>query len=484
MKLLTSTAILIIALAQIAGGVPALAMSNTTITSQLTAGESLLVTNNTTDVKPAPTTNERILVPNNTTVVKPPAPIGQRDVAANNTTTVRPVTGNATGIKPVTPINEGVIRGTVRAVSADAIRIGDTNVGVVAETKYHVPGIKDAKLADIKVGMNVIAETKRLNDRAYAISINVVPIVQHFVGEVTAFSYDAARGGRIAIKDREGKTYSFEIVAGEFTVQPKDAKIKTGDQVTVLTQRIKNEDEPVAVGAIVSIPQEHYSGKITAFSYDREKGGSISLQGSDGRNLTFDIIAGKFSVQPEGATVKVGEEATVIVQTLPGASKPVAISVYITIPARHFEGKVTEFSYDPARGGSISIVDKDGKKLTFDIEAGKFTVQPKDAVVKIGDIVTVVAQDREGKSPVALGVVIQPRPISVKGIITKIDETAKTITVGTTVISYNNKTTFVLHGVLAVSQGLQATANCYEQADHTILAQNVSVEVTPVASPR
>jgi plastocyanin len=419
---------------------------------------------------------------NNTTGTKHTQPTNS--VNRTDSTAKFRTTNNATTLKPAVTSNQGAIRGIVKAVSADSITIGTTNVTVVPETRYNVPGIKNATLSDIKVGMNVIAQTVKINNHAYASLLNVVPITRHFVGEVTAYNYDVTTGGNITIKDKNGKTYSFEIVAGEFTVQPQGAVVKVGEQVTVTTRQAKNEEKPVAIGVMVSTPLEHYSGNVTVFNYNPATGGNISIVEKGGATLTFDILANKFSVQPKGAIVKVGLHVTVIVQTPPGGSKPVAISVEVIIPAQHFAGKITEFSYDPAKGGKISILEKDGKKLNFDIEAGKFTVQPKDASVKVGDNVTVVAKALAEGHLVAIGVVIQPQQQSVKGIINNIDQVSKTITIGTTVVRYNAKTLFRLHGMLAVSQGLQANATCVEQPDHTILAVSISVEPPIVSNPQ
>lgn len=389
------------------------------------------------------------------------------------------VTGNTTAVKPAVTSNEGIVRGIVKAVSANSITIGTINVTVVLETRYGVLGIKNATLADIKVGMNVTAQTQKINGQAYAVYINVVPILRNFEGNVTAYSYDTAKGGNISIKDKGGKTYSFKIGTGEFNIQPRGATVKTGDRVTVSTRQVQDGAEPVAIGVTVSIPVEHYSGNVTVFNYSPANGGNITIVGREGKAFTFNILANKFSVRPEGAIVKVGSQVTVTVQTPPGASRPVATGVEIVIPKLSFTGNVTEFSYAPTTGGKIAVVGRDGKKLNFDIEPGKFVVQPKDATIDVGDVVTVVAKIMDGGRLVALEVVIQPKPVSIKGVINKIDPVGKTITIGTTVVSYDARTAFILHGVLAVSQGLQANAAGYEQPNHTILAVSISVE-TPV----
>jgi hypothetical protein len=381
-------------------------------------------------------------------------------------------TGNATAVKP--PVISSVLRGTVTAVSGSVIKIGAANVTVVPATKYLVPGLKNATLSDIKVGMNVTVQTEKINGEPYAVLVTVIPVVRHYVGNITAYGYTVAIGGSISIKDSAGKIYSFKIAAGEFTILPQGVVVKVGDHVTVSTRQTTDAAEPVAFEVVVSIPLEHFSGNVTAFSYTPAKGGTISIKDKSGKTLTFSILADKFSVQPAGANVKVGSQVIVTVRTTPGVA-PVAIGVEVVIPTEHFTGNVTAFSYDVAKGGKLAIVGKDGKKFNFDIEAGKFSVMPKDASVKVGDIVTVVAKVMEDNHLIATGVVIQPKPVSVKGVITKIDTTGKTITIGATVVGYNTKTTFLLHGVLSVNVGMQATATGLENPDHTIVAGTISV---------
>jgi plastocyanin len=503
-KILIGAALLILIIVQVTGGGQAFAAASnnttgsrqapvTSIGKDPNSPEPVRATVNATKAKPEPKITVPVRPTVNATAVKPPPKETPPIRITNNLTSNRPTanntapfrtTSNATVIKPTAASNEGTIRGIVKAISANILTIGTANVSVVPETKYQVPGIKNATLADIKVGMNITAQIERINGHAYAALIAVVPITRHYVGEVTAYSYNAANGGTITIKDKDGKTYSFEIAAGEFTIQPQGATVKTGEQVTVLTRQVRDEDEPVAIGVQVTIPLEHYSGNVTAFNYNPDTGGNISIEEIGGKTLSFGILAHKFNVQPQGATVKVGSHITVIVQTPPGATQPVAVGAEVVIPTQHFAGKVTEFTFDPAKGGSIAIVGTDGKKLQFDIESGNFTIQPKGASVNVGDTVTVVAKVLGGEHFVATGVVVQPKPVSVKGIINKIDQAGKTITIGTTVVSYDARTIFLLHGVLAVSQGLQATATCTEQPDHTLLANNVSMEAPVVPSPQ
>jgi hypothetical protein len=390
------------------------------------------------------------------------------------------VTGNSTAVKPPVVSPDSTVRGIIKAISSAVVTIGTTNVTVVLETRYEVPGIKNATLADIKVGMNVTAQTQKINGQPYATHLSVVPILRNFEGNVTAYSYNASLGGSISIKDNSGKISSFKIGAGEFSIQPLGVVLKTGDRVNVTTRRLKDGDEPIAISVIVSIPVEHFSGNVTAFNYNPSIGGNITVV-DGGKATTFVILANKFTIRPDGAMVKVGSHVTVTIQTPPGSPQRVATGVEVVILTQSFAGNVTGFSYDPAKGGNITIMGRDGKKLNFVIEAGNFTIQPKDAVVDVGDIVTVVAKVLDGGKLVALRVEVQPKPVTIKGIINNIDQVKKTITIGTTVVSYDDRTSFILHRVLAVGPGLQANATGYEQPNNVILAGSISVE--PVALP-
>ena len=393
--------------------------------------------------------------------------------------------GNSTAHRPsAIPTELITIRGTVNATSADSITIGSTTVTVRPATRYHIPGIPNATLADIRVGMHVTALIERIKGHVYAAVINVIPITRYLVGKVTAYNYDPAKGGNISIEDRSGTTHTFDIATGNFSIRPQGGTITIGEHVTVVTRQLTPDDTPVAIGVVVSPTLAHYSGNVTAFSYNPATGGGISIEQKGGQILTFEIAARRFSMRPKGAEVKIGSHIIIVVQTPANGSAPVAIAVYVAVPTTHFTGKVTEFTYNPAHNGRISILEKDGKRLNFRIESGNFTIRPVGANVTVGDMVTVVAKVLEGNHLVAIGVVVLPKLVSVTGTINNIDQTDKTITIGTTVVDYSTRTVFILHGMLSVTQGLQGNAICYEQADGTLLANGISVTTPPIPSPQ
>ncbi len=151
-------------------------------------------------------------------------------------------------------------------------------------------------------------------------------------------------------------------------------------------------------------------------------------------------------------------------------------------------GNVTAFNYSEAAGGNITIQNKAGTSITFEIIAGKFKVLPKGAEVKVGEQVTDIGRRVQGhNNPVATGVVVHPpRPAPLKQIsgtitaITESDNSTGTITIGTTVLNYDARTTFALRGVgLHVKVGQTATAFYRQQTGGTLLAKRVLVGIKP-----
>jgi hypothetical protein len=181
------------------------------------------------------------------------------------------------------------------------------------------------------------------------------------------------------------------------------------------------------------------------------------------------------------ADIKVGMQVAAMVYDQNGTLIARQIMVIPGKPEpKHRVGKIIDFTYNPATGGSITIQDKDNNSFTFVILAGQFKVLPQEATVKVGDTVTVVshrdpAQDRL----IASGVVIhQPKPEApqeIKGVLT-VDTTAKTLTIGTTAIKYDDQTIFILRGVLGVQSGQQATI-AYREVDINLVAARVMIGV-------
>jgi hypothetical protein len=189
------------------------------------------------------------------------------------------------------------------------------------------------------------------------------------------------------------------------------------------------------------------------------------------------------------ADIKVGMTVIVMVYEKDGKLYIRHINVVPGKPIiTHNVGTVVEFAYDPAAGGKITIEPKKGDNVTFEILAGKFKILPEGAEVKVGSLVTVIS-NRDPATVnrlIASGVVVHGvkppvpppvRPEKVTGVINAIDQTAKTIKIGETVLSYNEKTVFTLRGLLSVQVGQEAAASFVKKDDGTLLALKVTVGV-------
>jgi hypothetical protein len=81
---------------------------------------------------------------------------------------------------------------------------------------------------------------------------------------------------------------------------------------------------------------------------------------------------------------------------------------------KHYAGNVTTYDYDPNMGGNITIQDKSGNLIPFQINDGDFRIMPSGATVAAGEWVTVISY-RESPSTqlIAVGArVYLPRPPS------------------------------------------------------------------------
>lgn len=81
---------------------------------------------------------------------------------------------------------------------------------------------------------------------------------------------------------------------------------------------------------------------------------------------------------------------------------------------KHYAGSVTTYDYDPSMGDSITIQDKSGNLIPFQINEGDFRIMPSGTTVAAGDWVTVVGY-RESLTAelIALGIWVHlPSPSS------------------------------------------------------------------------
>lgn len=213
-----------------------------------------------------------------------------------------------------------VVKGEVTAIAGDVITINDTPVTVAGDTRYQVPGLgKTATVADIKVGMNVVAQTQVdgviLRARQIA-DVPKRPVYSQHSGNVTAFNYAPASGGNITIQDKAGKIVTFEIIAGKFKVQPKDAEVKVGVLVTVISHRDPAQNRLIASGVVVHpprpLPLQQVSGVITGVNEIGSDNGTITINTTV---LKYDART-VFALRGVGLAVKVGQPATAFYREL------------------------------------------------------------------------------------------------------------------------------------------------------------------------
>jgi hypothetical protein len=161
----------------------------------------------------------------------------------------------------------GLVRGEVQSITGDVIQIGDKNVQVNNQTKYHVPTLgREATLADIQVGLEVVAMVYQQNGTQIARQILVIPgkpEIKHYVGTVTAFNYDTATGGNVTITDKNNNSFLFVILAGQFKVLPQGATVNVGDNVTVIGHRDPAQNQLIASGVVIRQPKPGAPQQIT-----------------------------------------------------------------------------------------------------------------------------------------------------------------------------------------------------------------------------
>jgi hypothetical protein len=225
-----------------------------------------------------------------------------------------------------------VIRGEVKEKGTDWIKVDDATIYVEeGKTKYRVPTLgQPASLADIEVGMNIVALVDKEDDGTlHARHIVVIPgrpQYRHHVGEVIApYIYDPSTGGSLTIKDKSGETTTFTIIEGDLKILPKGATVEVGAWVTVISHRDPASDQLIATGVVVHPERpvlgnmlrmelrglEHISGTITV----NEATMVITVDSTELKydSSTIFTLRGVTSVQGQSGTVFYKDELARIV---------------------------------------------------------------------------------------------------------------------------------------------------------------------------
>lgn len=149
------------------------------------------------------------------------------------------------------------IKGTLSAKSSDSITVGTKSgtieIEVNDQTKYKVPGKKDATLDDIPVDSTVAVRVSRTVSETTALAVHLIPGKPqrvHRVGEVSALTDTS-----ITVKNKKGEESTFSLIH-ETKYLPAGEKPKVGDVVTVVASRIPSEPNWTAKAVVIHQKKE------------------------------------------------------------------------------------------------------------------------------------------------------------------------------------------------------------------------------------
>lgn len=163
------------------------------------------------------------------------------------------------GDKP-TPAAVGARRhgyfGTVQTASDDSFLLAtkaddDLLVLVTDKTRFHIPGLKSATLADLEPGDRAAVSGTPSPSGFTAKNVAVAPgkpIIQHHVGIVSAY----IEGSSVTIKDKRAAEFTFTLTADTVVKgQGETGEIAVGSRVTVVARRIPSEGSYTATAIVV-----------------------------------------------------------------------------------------------------------------------------------------------------------------------------------------------------------------------------------------
>ena len=131
--------------------------------------------------------------------------------------------------------------GTVTAKSAQSFTIitkqaESITILVTANTRFQIPTKKDASFDDLNVRDSVAVNGTPTANGLAAKKVGIVPgkpSIQHRVGIVKTYSAESS----ITIADVKGETATFQLTQDTEIRSPKNAGVKVGDRVTIVSRR-------------------------------------------------------------------------------------------------------------------------------------------------------------------------------------------------------------------------------------------------------
>ncbi|MFH1140618.1 MAG: DUF5666 domain-containing protein [Chloroflexota bacterium] len=157
--------------------------------------------------------------------------------------------------------------GTIKSLTATSFVLtpkkgGDVTINVNAQTRYKVPGLKDASLGNFKKGDRVSVLAVELNSGLMALNVNLIPGKPVHVQRVgTIVTYTAATDtpitlGSITIKDKKEATSTF-VVTTDTKIKFKQGAtaVTPGYRATVVARRDPATDQYTARDILVFGPK-------------------------------------------------------------------------------------------------------------------------------------------------------------------------------------------------------------------------------------
>ncbi|MGE5265056.1 MAG: DUF5666 domain-containing protein [Acidobacteriota bacterium] len=161
---------------------------------------------------------------------------------------------NAPNTQQDKPNGRHAIFGTVTGKSGSTFTVstkqGAVVVTVTPSTRIHLPGKRNATLADIAIGDRVAVNGTPTKDGLTAKQVAVAPgkpTVQHRVGKVTAYT----AGSSITIETVQGKSETFAVNGQTVIRNPKGSGVAVGDRVTIVARRVPATDTFTARAIVV-----------------------------------------------------------------------------------------------------------------------------------------------------------------------------------------------------------------------------------------